>query len=95
VVVEMQPRNDRVRLQLAEALALSGNTEKASVLLDSMARYRDDLQLKMVRTEILIASGKVQEAMDLCVELLKHSPRNKRLRRMLQNLRRKGIRPNR
>lgn len=94
-LVEMQPRNDSARLRLAEAWVHSGAPEKASRILESMEGYRNDIRLLTVKIAVLDALGQHQAAMDLCVELLRREPRNKRLRQILQDLKRSGIRPKR
>lgn len=92
-LVRLQPRNDNAVLRLAEALALSNNPEKAKTILEPIARYRNDMRVKLIKLQLDIASGELQTAMKVCVELLRDSPRNKKLRQILKDLSRAGIRP--
>lgn len=92
-VLELQGRNDHARLNLALCLIKSDELQRAWTILDAMGRYRDDVPFLIVRIEALVAEGRLSEALGICMESLRSNPRDKRLRKWLQTLKRKGARP--
>ncbi|MBN1878818.1 tetratricopeptide repeat protein [bacterium] len=92
-VIKLQNRNENARLNLAQCLVRTGDVTGAWAILEPMSRYRQDLPFQIILIEALIAANRLQEALDLCMRLLLSNPRDKRLRRLLQDLKRQGIRP--
>lgn len=93
VVVTRHPRNDRVKLRLAEAFVRNNQPDEADAVLTPIELYRQDIAVRILRTEIFLAQGEHQKSMNLCVELLREQPRNKRLRALLVKIRKFGARP--
>lgn len=91
--LRLRPRNDYARLNLAYCLFKTGASGPAWTILASMETYRNDAQFNLVKIEGLIADNRLDEALDLCIDQLRLNPRDKRFRRQLQVLKRKGARP--
>ncbi|MBN1296885.1 tetratricopeptide repeat protein [bacterium] len=92
-VLDIQPRNDAVRVRLCEALVRSGDLVQAELILQSLEGYRRDVRIQIIRLNVMKASGNRQDAMNLCMVLLKENPRHKQLRQIFLELIRQGIRP--
>lgn len=93
IVIGLQNRNDAARLNLALSYIRTGDSDRAWQILEPMQRYRQDLQFRMVIVEALSASGRHREALDMCIDLLEENPRNRRLRGLLKQLKRKQLKP--
>jgi pentatricopeptide repeat protein len=87
------PRSDPIRFRLVSCLIRTGNPQKALELLESMKHKSNDLKWKMCRIEALSVSGNLQTAMDEAVQALIKHPKERRVRRLLEQLRKRGIRP--
>lgn len=92
-VIRFQPRNHHARLNLAFCLFKTGASERGWGMLSSMESYRNDTFFNLVKIEGLITGNRLKEALEMCIEQLHRHPRDKRLRKTLKFLKRKGVQP--
>jgi tetratricopeptide (TPR) repeat protein len=92
-VIRFQPRNNHARLNLAYCLFKTGASERAWGILSTMESYRNDTFFNLVKIEGFIVENRLKEALEMCIEQLRLHPRDKRLRKALQFLKRKGVQP--
>jgi len=93
VVLSQRPRSDSLKIRLANCLVRSNRACDAMDLIDTMKHCSGDRRVITLRIEVIAALGSGQEAIDLCVRYLLDFPRDKRLRRLLDLLRKKGLVP--
>ncbi|MGB3975467.1 MAG: tetratricopeptide repeat protein [bacterium] len=92
-LLRLKPRNDYARLNLAYCLFKTGTVDPAWDILTTMESYKNDAHFNLVKIEGFIADNRLGEALNLCIDQLRLYPRDKRFRKVLQVLKRKGVRP--
>ncbi|MBN1549822.1 tetratricopeptide repeat protein [bacterium] len=92
-VRQHRPRSDAVKIRIAKCLAKTGKASEAFLEIDNIRHRRKDPRVESIYIEILAQTGKGQEAIDLAVKALLKNPKNRFLRKIMNQLRKEGFKP--
>jgi tetratricopeptide (TPR) repeat protein len=87
------PRSDSIKLKLAHCLNKSNRPEESLKLLNEMRHLETDRAYIETMIEAEAAGGNGQMAIDHAIEALLKNPKSRQLRRLVNELRKKGLRP--
>lgn len=88
-----QPRSSSVTVKLAECFTRTGRPDRSLEILRQPHLHQSDIRILLARIDALHTMGKLQESMDMAVKGLLDHPRNRRLRKWVTQLRKKGFKP--
>jgi hypothetical protein len=80
-------------MKTARCYLLAGKPEKTLALLQESPFIQYGEAWYETYIEALFRADQKQEAMDMCLQVLMNCPRNRKLRKILNTLRKQGIKP--
>ncbi len=92
-VILERPRSESTKIRLANCYTRCGRAKDALELLHSLKIPGIDLRVIQAKVEALAAAGNGQHAMDIAFRFLAQYPDDKRLRKIVNLLRKKGMTP--
>ncbi len=87
------PRSDSFKLKLAGCLAREKRCRESLDILDAMDHLKNSVQWIIMYLEANILAGNLQTAMDTAVSTLLRYPKNRRVRKIVNQLRKRGVKP--